>query len=282
MEFLDAALTSLIYLALCFVLFIIGRLVFGLFHRNIDVKKELVEHDNFAFIIAHVGYYVGMLLAIGSAIVGPSLGLVQDIIDISIYGLLSILLLNISLIINDKLILRHFSIREEISEKRNIAVGVAEAGIAVATGLILLGSVSGEGGSIITAIVFWAIGQVILVLTALFFSGFTRINLHEHLQKGNVAVGVAFAGAVIAIANLIHYGLAGEFESWEVTLSNVGIEIGVGLVFLPLVRIVADKLLLPGRKLTDELINQINPNVGAAFVEAFAYIGGSVLITWSI
>ena len=282
MDFIDALITSLIYLALCFVLFVLGRLIFGLFHRNINIKEELVDRDNLAFAISHVGYFLGMLLAIGSAIVGPSHGLVQDVIDISIYGLLSILLLNISLIINDKIILRNFSIREEITTRHNIAVGVAEAAIAVATGLILMGSVSGEGGSVITALAFWALGQVVLIITALFYTFFTKINIQEQLQKGNVAVGIAFAGALIAIANLIRYGLAGEFESWQENLSNVGIEIAIGLVFLPMVRVVADKMLLPGRKFNEELVGQEKPNLGAAFLEAFAYIGGSILITWSI
>jgi uncharacterized membrane protein YjfL (UPF0719 family) len=282
MDFLDTLITSLIYLALCFALFIIGKLVFGLFHRDVNVREELVEHDNLAFAIAHVGYFTGILLAIGSAIVGPSHGLVQDVIDITIYGLLSILLLNISLIINDKLILRRFSIREEISVKQNVAVGVAEAGIAVSTGLILMGSVSGEGGSILTALAFWALGQVMLLLTAFIYNLIIKFDLHEHLGKANVAVGIAFAGALISIANLIRYGLMGEFETWQENLVNVGIEIAVGLVFLPLVRVIADKMLLPGRNLTDELVNQEKPNMGAAFIEAFAYIGGSVLITWSL
>ena len=282
MDFLDTIITSLIYLALCFVLFVIGKLAFRLFHRDVNVREELVEHDNLAFAIAHVGYFVGILLAIGSAIVGPSHGLVQDMIDISIYGLLAILLLNLSLIINDKIILRRFSIRTEISGKQNVAVGAAEAGIAVATGLILMGSVSGEGGSILTALAFWAIGQVLLIVIALFYNVINRFDLHEQLAKGNVAIGIAFAGALIAMANLIRYGLSGEFETWQETLAAVGIEIAAGLVFLPVVRLVADKMLLPGQNLTDELVNQQKPNIGAAFIEGFAYIGGSVLITWSI
>ena len=55
--------------------------------------------------------------------------------------------------------------------------------------------------------------------------------------------------------------------------------VGIGLLFLPLVRWLTDKILLPGRNLTDELINQEKPNTGAGLIEAFAYIGGSVLIT---
>jgi len=46
---LDAALTALIYLAECFVLFIIGRFAYKLFQKKIKVGKELVERDNFAF-----------------------------------------------------------------------------------------------------------------------------------------------------------------------------------------------------------------------------------------
>ncbi|MEM7109994.1 MAG: DUF350 domain-containing protein, partial [Bacteroidota bacterium] len=38
----------------------------------------------------------------------------------------------------------------------------------------------------------------------------------------------------------------------------------------------------PGQNLTDEIVNQEDPNCGAALVEAFAYIGGSVLITWAL
>ena len=43
-----------------------------------------------------------------------------------------------------------------------------------------------------------------------------------------------------------------------------------------------DKILLPGQKLTDEIVNQEDPNVGAAIVEAFAYVGGSMLIVWAL
>jgi hypothetical protein len=49
-----------------------------------------------------------------------------------------------------------------------------------------------------------------------------------------------------------------------------------------LARLFCDKILLPGQNLTDELINQEKPNVGAALVEAFAYAGGSMLIVWAL
>jgi hypothetical protein len=47
-------------------------------------------------------------------------------------------------------------------------------------------------------------------------------------------------------------------------------------------RVFADKILLPGRNLTDEIVNQDKPNIGAGLIEAFAYVGSAVLIVWSI
>jgi len=276
---LDAALTALIYLAECFILFLIGKFAYKLFQQKIKVGKELVEKDNFAFATAHVGYFIGLLLAISSAVIGPSYGLWDDVLNIGIYGLLAILLLNISIIINDKLILRKFSVYKEIIEDRNVGTGVIEGANAIATGLIILGSVSGEGGGILTALIFWLVGQLLLLLTSLFYNLVTPFDVHDQIEKDNVAVGLGFAGALIAIGNLIRFGLMIDFVSWEDSLINVGIDVLIGLLFLPLARLMTDKILLPGRNLTDELINQDKPNVGAGLIEAFAYVGGSVLIT---
>ncbi|MCF8372489.1 MAG: DUF350 domain-containing protein [Bacteroidales bacterium] len=278
---LDNILSAITYLAAAFLLFYVGKLVYQLFNRKINMKDELVEKDNFAFAIAHAGYFVGLLLAIGSAIIGPSNGLVNDLIDIFMYGIIAIVLLNISLIINDKVILRRFSLTKEIITDRNEGIGVVQAANAIATGLIIMGAVSGEGGGIVTALVFWAIGQVVMILTTRVYNWITPFDIHEQLEKDNVAVGIGYAGALVALGNLIRFGLMGDFHSWEITLSNVGIDVVIGLLLLPVVRFLTDKILLPGQKLTDELL-QDKPNLGAGLIEAFAYIGGSVLITWCI
>ncbi len=277
---------SVTYVIGAFIMFFIGKLVYNLVHTKIDVKSELVEKDNFAFSIAHTGYLIGLLLAIGSSIVGPSNGIVNDFIDMAIYGGLSIVLLNLSIIICDKVILRKFSVYKEIVEDRNEGTGVVEAAVAIASGLIIFGAVSGEGQGlvhgIITAITFWAVGQVALILTSIIYNLSLSYNVFDEIEKDNVAVGVAFAGVLVAIANLIRFAVSGDFNSWGESFGNVGIDLIIGLLLLPVVRFLADRVLLPGRKITDELVNQEKPNVGVALIEAFAYIGGSVLITWCI
>ena len=282
-DLLDSLLTVLVYIAECFVLFLIGKIVYQkVFNRKINVKAELVEKDNFAFAVAHVGYFIGLLLAIGGAVIGDSNGLVQDSIDIGVYGIMAIILLNLSILINDKVILSRFSVYKEVIEDRNAGTGIIEAASAIGTGLIILGSVSGEGGGIVTALAFWAVGQVLLILTSFVYNALVPFDVHDHIERDNVAVGLGFAGAIVAIANLIRFGLMIDFVSWQESLLNVAVDVGIGFLFLPLARLLTDRVLLPGQKLTDELINQEKPNVGAGLVEAFAYVGGSVLITYCL
>lgn len=285
-EYVVMVYQAVAYILAAFILFFIGKLFYKLFHRKINIKEELVKKDNLAFSIAHTGYFIGLIIAIGAAIVGPSHGFVIDMIDLGVYGILSIILLNISTIINDKVILRKFSVHKEIIEDQNVGTGVIEAASAIGSGLIIYGAVTGESNSLLfgvfSAILFWAVGQVLIILTSYIYNWFLSFDIHEHIEKDNVAVGIGFAGAIVAISNLIRFALMGEFIDFATTFTDVGIEMLIGILLLPVVRFLADKILLPGEKLTDEIVNQEKPNVGAAIIEAFAYIGGSILITWCI
>jgi len=279
---LNSGLETLTYLVAAFILFFIGKMVYQLVFNKYDIKNELVEKDNLAFAIAHTGYFAGLLLAIGSAIIGPSHGLVADLIDLFFYGLMAIILLNVSVFINDKIILRKFSVYEEIVRDQNAGTGVIEAANAIATGLILMGAITGQG-SWLTAILYWFGGQILIVLTTFVYAWITPYDdLAEIEHKDNVAVGIGFAGAMIAIANLIRHGLSIDHVYWLDAVIDVFADVAIGLVFLPIARYITDKILLPGQKLTDEIVNQEKPNIGAAFIEAFGYIGGSVLITWCL
>jgi|TARA_B110000046_G_scaffold29038_1_gene30260 uncharacterized membrane protein YjfL (UPF0719 family) len=283
---LDGLLTTLTYIAVSFLLFFIGKIAYQLFHPRVKVAYELVENDNLAFAFAHVGYFIGLLLSIGSVMLGESEGLVNDLIGIGIYGLLSIVLLNLSLIINDKIILSNFDLKKEIFDDKNVGTGIVEGANAIATGLVVMGAITGEGygelGPIVNVLVYWILGQVILFVTSKIYNLMTSYDVHDHIERGNIAVAVGYSGAIIAIGNLINNALAHDFDSWMVTVQDVGFNVIVGFAFLPIARFLTDKILLPGQKLTDEIVNQEDPNVGAAIVEAFAYVGGSMLIVWAL
>lgn len=285
-EYLNWFLTFLIYLSSALIMLGIGRWAFKLFNRSIHVRNELLEKDNLAFAFLYVGYYLGIILSVGSAIVGPSHGILRDLSAIGAYGLLAIILLNLSSWVTDKILLRKFSVRKEVLEDRNPGTGILEGANYVAAGLIIFGSITGESENMLfgfyTAVGYWVLGQILLVIAGYVYQKATKYDIHEHIEKDNVAVALGFAGALVGIANLVRHGLMGEFDTWIDTLIEVGFEAGIGLIAIPLVRTIVDRILLPGRSLTDELINQEKPNVGAGLIEATAYVGGSVLITWCL
>ena len=286
LSILDGLLTTLTYVSVSFLLFFLGKMVYQLFHPRVKVAYELVENDNLAFAFAHVGYFIGLLLSIGSVMVGESEGLFNDLIGIGSYGLLSIVLLNLSLIINDKVILSKFDLEKEVFNDKNVGTGIVEGANAVATGLVVMGAITGEGfgegGPIVNVMIYWISGQVILFITSKIYNLITSYDIHDYIEKGNIAVAVGYSGAIISIGNLINNALAHDFESWMITFQDVGFNVIVGFAFLPIARFLTDKILLPGQKLTDEIINQEDPNVGASIVEAFAYVGGSMLIVWAL
>ena len=279
---LDHFLSSFAYLGSCFAIFAVGHWVFILFRRSYSIQSELVDKDNAALALVLCGYYLGLTFSIGGVIAGPSAGLENDLIDMLVYGPLAIILLNLSALINDRFILSEFNIKKEILQDQNCGTGVVEFAIFIATGLNIFGALYGLGGSIVTAVVFWFVGQIALILASKYYNFITQYNIHEQIENDNVAVGIGFAGALIAIGNLLRAASAENFISWQDNLPTFILFMGVGIILLPVIRTLTDRILLPGRSLSDELVNQVKPNQGAAFLEASSYIGSSFLITWCI
>lgn len=279
---LDTIITGIILLVAFYIIFLIGKFVFDFLHKDFKLTIELVEKDNPAMALTVVGYYLGLVLGIGGILAGPTTGIVDDLLDLTLYGLLSIILLNASYFICDKLILSKFKINDELIRDQNQGTGAVVAGVSIASGFIIFGSVSGHGGTLWTAIAFWAIGQVILVITAKLYNLITPFDIHAEIEKDNVAAGVSFAGALIAMGAIIGLAAEGEFESWTTDLPGYLAYAVIGLILLPIVRFLTDKILLPTVKLSDEIAGQETPNVGAAYIEAFAYVAAAFVIYWCV
>ncbi|MCE2484467.1 MAG: DUF350 domain-containing protein [Desulfurellaceae bacterium] len=279
---LDGLILALLYLVCAYALFWVGKRVFDVLHPAFRVTTELVDNDNVALALALVGYYLGLVLTIGGVLSGPSHGLVEDMVDILLYGPLGIVLLNLSTLVSDKLILFQFDNEREIIHDQNAGTGISEAGVYTATGLILFGALSGETGTIWTALAFWGLGQLGLILTGLVYEWITPYSIHTEIERDNVAVGVSFAGALIAMGNILGFAASEEFFSWQRNVLAFGSYALVGLVFLPAVRFATDKLLLPGTSISAKLVEQDHPHLGVACLEMFSYVSASFLIIWCV
>lgn len=121
-----------------------------------------------------------------------------------------------------------------------------------------------------------------LIIAGLLYELITPYNLHDEIEKDNVAAGVGFAGALIAMGAVIGLAGEGDFTSWATDLPvYLGFAV-LGLILLPIVRFLTDKVLLPTVKLSDEIAAQEKPNVGAAYIEAFSYIAAAFIIFWCV
>lgn len=279
-------LHSLGYILSGFIIFMIGKFAFKQLHPKINIQHELVEKDNFAFIISYVGFFSGLTIAIGGCIVGESYGFITDIQQIFLYGISATLLLLFSVWMSNKIILNKFDLKKEIITDKNEGSGIIEAAIYIANGLILYGALIGESATliegIITFVVYWAIGNIVLIIATKIFIAWMSYDIHDEVEKDNVAAGLSFSGAILAIGIITMNAILDPFVDWTTTLINISTQTVLGCILLPIMRVFADKILLPGRKLTDEIVNQEKPNIGAALIEAFAYIASAILITWSI
>ncbi|WP_139957120.1 DUF350 domain-containing protein [Flavicella sediminum] len=277
---------SLGYIVSGFIIFIIGKIAYKLLHPNINIQHELVEKDNFAFILSYVGYFAALITAIGGAIVGESYDFVTDILHIFMYGGIAIVLLLLAAWISNKVILNKFDLKKEIITDKNEGSGVIEAAIYMANGLILYGALVGESETLVegitTFIIYWLIGNTVLILASKLFITWMSYDIHAEVEKDNVAAGISFSGAILAIGIITMNAILDPFIDWTTTIIDISLQTILGCLLLPIMRVFADKILLPGRKLTDEIINQEKPNIGAGLIEAFAYIASAILITWSI
>ncbi len=279
---IDNLISAIIYIIVFYILFFIGKKVHDLIHREYKLIEELVEKDNPALALSVAGYYFGLVLCLGGTLVGPSNGIEEDILDLCIYGILSIILLNISWFVCDKLVLYKFRVNDELIRDRNQGTGAIACAVSIASGLVIYGSVAGEGGNIWTAAGFWAMGQVVLLVAALVYNVMTPYSIHDEVEKDNVAAGVSFAGALIAMGIIVGLAAEGEFSSWNEIIYDYLLIVVSGLVLLPIIRMLTDRVLLPTVKLTDEIVNQEIPNLGAAYIEAFSYIAAAFVIYWCV
>ncbi len=278
----DNIITASVLVTGFYFIFFIGKLVNDFLHKEYNLTYELVEKDNPAIALSVAGYYFGLVISIGGALAGPSLGIIDDIMDLCIYGFLSIVLLNISWFLCDKIILYKFKISDELLRDQNQGTGVVSFGVSVASGLVIFGAVSGEGGNIWTAIVFWAIGQFILLISVFLYNMIIPYDLHDEIEKDNVAAGVSLAGAIISMGIIVGIAAEGDFHSWSEDLVKFISITCLGLVIMPVIRILTDKILLPTVKLSDEIAAQKIPNIGAAYIEALSYIASAFVITWCV
>jgi uncharacterized membrane protein YjfL (UPF0719 family) len=279
----NTSILILVELVLGFGLFWLGQLFYQKSFRRMALNEELFIRDNAAIAVALVGFYLGLVIALGGALSQSFISWQQQLLTLILYGLMAIVLMLVGGWIGDRWILRRLDCARETLEERNFGAAIVEAANHIANGLILNTALGGDRGGWLVALVCWTIGLGVLIAASFVYPRIVRYDVFGEIRKrNNPAAGVALAGFLIAIGNLIRIAFFPEFDTWVTSLSQYGLMLVVGLLSLIFIRWLADLILVPGVKISDEIVRQDIPNLGAGIIEAFAYIAASFLIQWAV
>jgi uncharacterized membrane protein YjfL (UPF0719 family) len=166
-----------------------------------------------------------------------------------------------------------------------VGTGAVEFGINVATGLMIAGSLSGAGGGgelfeATTTLVFLVLGQVVLILFALFYQLTTSFDVHDEIERDNTAVGVAFGGNLIAIGFVMLKALSGDFIGWQQSIIEFAVFAVIGFALLYVLRLLVDLLVLPRVNVSQQMAGE--RNTGVALVESAVVISSSLILFFAI
>ena len=280
---------GLVYAGMGVVVLLIGKLVQDLL-TPYKINHQLRTKDNVALGLSITGYYLGTVIVFLGAVyqdfsaIVEGLGFTTDywraVLEVFLTSLAGIAALNFARAVVDRLVLHRFRTAQKIIDDQNAGTGAVEAGVYVATALVIAGSVSGEGGGAETSLAFAALGLLVLVLYALFYEVTTSFNIHDEIEENNTAVGVALAGNLVAIGIVVFKAVFGDFVNWGEALAEFITFATLGFVLLLAMRLVVDLLLFPRVKVAHELA--VDRNLGVALIESAVVVSASLILFFAV
>ncbi len=272
-----------VYLLAVFIVLYAAKLIYDLF-TPFSLNEQLTKEDNKAIAVSFSGYIFGVMIILlsifhsGTAVEGginSQLDLARDLLATIIWGIIGILLLNLSRVLNDKFLLSKFDNVKELVKDKNIGTGAVLFGSYVGSALIVRAAIFGESSGwiedITSTLLYFIIGQIGFLLFGWVYQVISRYDVHAEIEKDNISAGVAFGLSLIAISIL----LSGYIVLYD-SLPGFAVWFVMGLFVLMVSRYIVDKMMLPG-SLLDEEISE-DQNWGAALVEGTVAIGIALLM----
>jgi uncharacterized membrane protein YjfL (UPF0719 family) len=281
---LERALVGLPPFAIALALFVAGK-YFYRWTSKFDFDDELTGKHNPAFGVTLGGYLLGLVIALAGTLGDAGADIVDSSLSVLVFGAVSIVLLRLSLWVNDKFILYSFSNTYEIIQRRSLGTGFVVAGSAIATGLIISGVLHGPSTGLLLPlrdiVVYWAVGQVALIVGGLIFQKSAGYDVLKAIEvDDNMAAGLSFSGFLAAIGVVIGaavYGASSELLDEVLTTVTAT---AIGLVLLTLSKVIIDHAFLPKGHMGKEISRDKNPAAGA--VSAICFVAVALLLGTTI
>ncbi|NQY95354.1 MAG: DUF350 domain-containing protein [Campylobacteraceae bacterium] len=247
---------SMVYAVVVFLFFFLAKKIAD---KRVSVlynaDHEIVSAQNMAVSFRRAGLYlaigIGMFAAAGSD--STSSGFIDSLLLQIVDGILIMFFLFCAMYINDKFILKNIN-NDEALKNNNIAVGLVEFGAYVATGLIAYGSFA-DTGPWYSSIVFFILGQSVLVVMVLIYEYSSKIKVLEEIKNGNIAAGLMVAGILIAYSLILKAAIIGPFSGWSEDLLAFAISAISGILLLLVIANKAiENIFLPNTDIYKEIV----------------------------
>ena len=250
---------------------------------NVKALSELAVKDNHAFGVALAGGVLAVVVMLSGVVSGEAgSSLMQEIVLMSGYGVLGIVLIKVGRLLQDKLVLRALPVQTEILAG-NMSAAIVDFANTLATAVIVRSAMvwaEGAGLQNVIAVALAFLGsQLLMALTIrIALATYTRRNLGASLEtalmKGNLALAIRYFGHLLGVSLAI--AAASHFMSYDMSRpgQSFAIWVGFSLVFSVLVTLLstlARRCILAKVDVYDEIEQQ--DNVAVAAVEASIYFG---------
>jgi uncharacterized membrane protein YjfL (UPF0719 family) len=278
---MDATTIGFVVLAVI-ILLIIARGVYRLVLGQ-AMTETLIDRDNKAAAVALSGFLLGVIQVIIPILSAPSHTFWSDVIGVATYGIGGIIAMTVAgLVFEQYSRLTGAPLRDQIA-KGNLAAGIIDAAIHFSSGLIVAGALTGDSGTLMPTVVFWATGVAALIVFTHIFRQVTSYHDAELIKQGNVAAALGCAGLIVAIGMMVGYAVSGNFTGYGDSFRSFGLMMLVVLALYPVRQIIVQMLLLGGGfsfrngRLDREIAN--DQNVGAGLLEAIGYLATALVVT---
>ncbi|MBI5534854.1 MAG: DUF350 domain-containing protein [Deltaproteobacteria bacterium] len=247
--------------------------------------REAVDKPNAATRLVQAGETLGVFLVAGSAAHGCVHGdqLRSEIFWAGVFGFFGAILLIATGRLGTGLLLGK-SLREEV-RSGNQAAAIACAGHYIATAIIIARCLYGNDlATLGVSLAFFAIGQITLHGCVLLFRALTSYDDAEEIKGENVAAGLSYAGATVALAMIIGHAAEGTFTGWSSSLKAYGAALLFSLALWPVRQLLVQTIVVGGRptlwkgKLDEGIARERNAGLGA--LEAVSYLATALIVTW--
>ncbi len=184
-------------------------------------------------------------------------------------ALVAVTLIYLSRYLNDWLILYRFSNNREVVQEKNLAVALIEGATYMASAYVIAGAFYDWQKAPSIAIVWFLIGQALLIVMAALYRAIDR-DIDAALDQQNLAAAISLGGFLLSAGMVCGAVISGPSAGWRHDMMIVAAYLVVWMLLMLFAHGLSDLLRFHSTRLRDEVMEQ--RNIAAALFKAVIFL----------